>query len=196
MKITKRQLRRIIREAVGSSDIDALAREIMDYYETIKDDESIYTAFTLGVHQLIVRFKDNTKRDLRGVDTSFGGELHIAIEKLNDGKSYFSSPEYEARQAAQSSTPRQEPDEDLEMIVAQDDFYNMIMDTEQPSQAWEDGVRTVADFRKYIPSFIDAARRGGLSKREINSITSKAWKTETSARRPARRRSRNYSFLD
>ena len=83
-----------------------------------------------------------------------------------------------------------------EEIINPDDFYNRIMNTEQPSQAWEDGVRRVGDFREYISHMIDAARRGGLSKREINSITSKAWKTETSARRPARRRRRNYSFLD
>ena len=79
-----------------------------------------------------------------------------------------------------------------ETIVNREDLYNMIMDTGQPAEAWFDGVRNVRDFRKYISGMVDEARRGGMSMKEINSVVSQAWKTETDARR----RRRSHSFLD
>lgn len=85
-----------------------------------------------------------------------------------------------------------QPDVYEELIFNAEDLYNMIMDTGQPAEAWFDGVRNVRDFRKYISGMVDEARRGGMSMKEINSVVSKAWKTETDARR----RRRFHSFLD
>lgn len=85
-----------------------------------------------------------------------------------------------------------QPDVYEELIFNAEDLYNMIMDTGQPAEAWFDGVRNVRDFRKYISDMVDEARRGGMSMKEINSVVSKAWKTETDARR----RRRFHSFLD
>ena len=188
MKITKHQLRRIIREAVSGFDARKTAQEVMDYYESIKD-EDIYEYGMLALWDLQRMWGEHTGRTYEEV---LAMDLSDALRELNDGEYYLFKPGAREKMDAAPSTPS-EPEE--ETIINTDDLYNMIMDTEQPSQAWEDGVRKVADFREYISGMIAAARRGGLSKKDINRITSRAWKTETSERRRGRRQ-RSYSFLD
>ena len=227
MKITRRQLRRIIREAVENSSPRAMAKEIMDWYETVKDDVSI-VGEGMMVEQLINLFEMHSGRRIpEGIDR-YAVTLFLR-EATPSG--YIVTPHGERQSAAREDLKKairthgrnqEKPDSFEEMkrrfpkmslsqyhlyldgfeevkdddtIINTDDLYNMIMDTEQPYQAWQDGVRRVGDFREYISDIIDAARRGGMSKKDINSITSKAWKTETSARRRGRRE-RYYSFLD
>ena len=188
MKITKRQLRRIIREAVGESDARKTAQEVMDYYESIKD-EDIYKYGRLALWDLQRMWGEHTGRTYEEV---LAMDLFDLLRELNDGEHYLFKPGTQEKMDAVPSMPS-EPEE--ETIINADDLYNMIMDTEQPSQAWQDGVRRVGDFREYISGMVDAARRGGMSKKDINRITSLAWKTETSERRRGRRQ-RSYSFLD